>query len=202
MKDTMDNKRELIFKATEKIIATKGLQGLSMQQIAQEAGVAAGTIYRYFTDKEELVSELRKDVLRVVASHILENCEEGTLEQRFKRVWFNIVDFGRQRTHANLSYEQYIHLPGIDTGPHQAFERSTFEGLHHIFTEGRDAGIFHNLQDKTLFATSLEPAIALGRSIRRGQMQYDKTELEFVCNLCWQSILTPPNTTNKEQSGR
>ncbi|MEC4727368.1 TetR/AcrR family transcriptional regulator [Shewanella sp. D64] len=185
----MDNKRELIFRATEKIIASKGLQGLSMQQIANEAGVAAGTIYRYFKDKEELISELRKHVLREVASNILVDCQEGNLEQRFKRIWFNIVDFGRQRTPANLSYEQYIHLPGIDSDPHQAFEKSTFQGLHQLFEAGRVEGIFHNLQNKVMFAISLEPSMALGRSIRRGQIEYDKNELEVACDICWKTLL-------------
>lgn len=204
----MDNKRKLIFKATEKIIASKGLQGLSMQQIANEAGVAAGTIYRYFKDKDELIGELRKNVLRVVASHILKDSGEGTLEQRFIRVWFNIVDFGRQRTPANLSYEQYIHLPGIDSDPHQTFENTTFSELHVLFEEGKDAGVFHSLQNKTLFAISLEPAVALGRNIRRGQLEYDKAELELACSLCWQTInkqdnqINLSNLTNKERSGQ
>lgn len=184
----MDNKRELIFNATEKIIATKGLQGLSMQQIAAEAGVAAGTIYRYFKDKEELISELRKNVLREVASHILKGCHEGSLEQRFKNVWFNIVDFGRQRTSANLSYEQYIHLPGVDSNLHQAFEEASFRELHALFEEGKVAGIFHDLQNKTLQALSLEPAVAVGRSIRREQLEYNKAELQLACHLCWQTI--------------
>ena len=197
----MDNKRELIFKATEKIIATKGLQGLSMQQIANEAGVAAGTIYRYFKDKDELIGELRKNVLRVVASHILKDSREGTLEQRFKRIWFNIVDFGRQRTPANLSYEQYIHLPGIDSDPHQTFEKTTFGDLHMFFEEGKAAGLFHSLKNKALFAVSLEPAVALGRSIRRGQLEYDKAELELVCDLCWKTITSSTNSTHKELSG-
>ena len=200
----MDNKRQLIFDATEKIISTKGLQGLSMQQIANEAGVAAGTIYRYFKDKDELISELRKNVLRVVAEHILKDSRVGTLEQRFKRIWFNIVDFGRKRTQTNLSYEQYIHLPGIDSDPHQTFEKTTFGDLHMFFEEGKAQGLFHSLQNKALYAISLEPAVALGRSIRRGQLKYDKAELELVCNLCWQTITSSTNSTNltqKELSG-
>lgn len=200
----MDNKRQLIFDATEKIISTKGLQGLSMQQIANEAGVAAGTIYRYFKDKDELISELRKNVLRVVAEHILKDSRVGTLKQRFKRIWFNIVDFGRKRTQTNLSYEQYIHLPGIDSDPHQTFEKTTFGDLHMFFEEGKAQGLFHSLQNKALYAISLEPAVALGRSIRRGQLKYDKAELELVCNLCWQTITSATNSTNltqKELSG-
>ncbi|ACA84765.1 TetR/AcrR family transcriptional regulator [Shewanella woodyi] len=198
----MDNKRELIFTATEKIIATKGIQGLSMQQIATEAGVAAGTIYRYFKDKEELISELRKHVLREVASNILVDCHEGDLEQRFKRIWFNIVEFGRQRTPANLSYEQYIHLPGIDSDPHQTYEKQTFQGLHMLFEAGRVSGQFHNLQNKVLFAISLEPSMALGRSIRRGQIEYNRDELEITCDLCWKALLTTPESTQKELSGK
>ncbi|BAJ03827.1 TetR/AcrR family transcriptional regulator [Shewanella violacea] len=204
----MDNKRELIFNATEKIIATKGLQGLSMQKIADEAGVAAGTIYRYFKDKDELISELRKNVLRVVAQHILKDCRVGTLEQRFKRIWFNIVDFGRKRTQTNLSYEQYIHLPGIDLDPHQTFEKTTFDDLNIFFEQGKSEGLFHLQQNKVLFAISLEPAVALGRSIRRGQLKFNKAELEFACDLCWKSITSSTHSThstiltNKDLSGK
>lgn len=187
----MDDKRQLIFDATEKIIATKGLQGLSMQQIASEAGVATGTIYRYFKDKDELIAELRKNVLRLVADRILADIDNGSIEDRFKRVWHNIVNFGRQRTSTNLSYEQYIHLPGIDNDAHQGFERQTFGKLHELFEQGRELKIFHPLQDKVLFAIAFEPAVSLGRSIRRGQMQYDVNEVEQACHLCWLAILTP-----------
>ncbi|EDQ02599.1 Transcriptional regulator, TetR family protein [Shewanella benthica] len=68
----------------------------------------------------------------VAASHILKDSRVGTLEQRFKRIWFNIVDFGRQRTQTNLSYEQYIHLQGIDSDPHQTFEKTTFGAATYV----------------------------------------------------------------------
>lgn len=53
--NTSIDKHEQILTAAEKLIAESGFQGLSMHKLAKEAGVAAGTIYRYFSDKEHLL---------------------------------------------------------------------------------------------------------------------------------------------------
>ena len=57
--DPMVDKRQKIIDAAEKLIAESGFQGLSMHKFAKEAGVAAGTIYRYFSDKEDLLRQVR-----------------------------------------------------------------------------------------------------------------------------------------------
>ncbi|NRD75760.1 TetR/AcrR family transcriptional regulator [Shewanella sp. VB17] len=191
----MDNKRERIFSATEKIIAAEGLQGLSMQKIATEAEISAGTIYRYFTDKEALIFELRKNVLCKVSRYILADCQNGDLKQKFQRIWFNMVDFASQRTPTTLSYEQYIHLPGIDSDPHQTFEKTIFGGLHQFFETGKAQDKFHRLSNKILFSISMEPAMALARSIRRGQIKYDENELEIACEICWKTLLKSTPST-------
>ena len=43
-----------ILSATEKLMAEQGLHTLSMQKIAQAAGISVGTIYIYFKNKEYL----------------------------------------------------------------------------------------------------------------------------------------------------
>lgn len=43
--------------ATMRVIARKGMASATMQEIAEEAGVAKGTIYLYFRDREELVEK-------------------------------------------------------------------------------------------------------------------------------------------------
>ena len=43
--------------ATLRVIARKGMAAATMQDIAEEAGVAKGTIYLYFRDREELVEK-------------------------------------------------------------------------------------------------------------------------------------------------
>src|ERR1700759_528120 len=53
-----DNKVRQIFDATLKLVVKSGVAGVTMRQIAREAGIATGTLYIYFTDKEQLISQL------------------------------------------------------------------------------------------------------------------------------------------------
>src|SRR5919112_4126141 len=46
-----------IQQATMRVIARKGMAAATMQEIAEEAGVAKGTIYLYFRDRDELVEK-------------------------------------------------------------------------------------------------------------------------------------------------
>src|SRR5205809_4537702 len=43
--------------AAMRVIARKGMAAATMQEIAEEAGVAKGTIYLYFRDRDELVEK-------------------------------------------------------------------------------------------------------------------------------------------------
>ena len=56
--------------AALRVIARKGIEGATIQEIAEDAGVAKGTVYVYFRDREELLSRttdrLFEELLRVV----------------------------------------------------------------------------------------------------------------------------------------
>jgi AcrR family transcriptional regulator len=48
-------RRETIQRAAQRVIARHGLAGASMSAIAEEAGVAKGTLYLYFEDRDDLL---------------------------------------------------------------------------------------------------------------------------------------------------
>jgi len=52
------DKRAEIIRAALELIAEHGFHGAPMAMIAEKAGVAAGTIYRYFESKDVLITEL------------------------------------------------------------------------------------------------------------------------------------------------
>ncbi|HVK87688.1 MAG TPA: TetR/AcrR family transcriptional regulator [Kofleriaceae bacterium] len=59
--------RAAILDAAEELIAEKGLQGTALTQIAAKAGVAVGTLYNYFEDRDAMVRalfETRRATLR------------------------------------------------------------------------------------------------------------------------------------------
>ncbi|MCV5332168.1 TetR/AcrR family transcriptional regulator, partial [Escherichia coli] len=85
------DKRDQILAAAEQLIAESGFQGLSMQKLANEAGVAAGTIYRYFSDKEHLLEEVRLNVAKRIASAVQAGVNDDMpLKERYRTMWLNI----------------------------------------------------------------------------------------------------------------
>src|SRR5262245_42898206 len=50
--------RDLIFQALTRLVLDEGVHDVSMQQIADLAGVSHRTVYRYFTSREELLDGL------------------------------------------------------------------------------------------------------------------------------------------------
>ncbi|HEY4124317.1 MAG TPA: helix-turn-helix domain-containing protein, partial [Rhizomicrobium sp.] len=53
-----DDKRERLLDAALELFELRGFDGVAVPEIAHMAGVATGTIYRYFETKEALVNAL------------------------------------------------------------------------------------------------------------------------------------------------
>jgi AcrR family transcriptional regulator len=51
--------RERLIDAAERLFAEKGLEAVSLRQLAGELGVSAMTPYRYFKDKDEMLAAVR-----------------------------------------------------------------------------------------------------------------------------------------------
>ncbi|HSO33492.1 MAG TPA: helix-turn-helix domain-containing protein, partial [Labilithrix sp.] len=51
---------EAILDAAEELAADVGVPGTNLQAVAKKAGVAVGTIYNHFEDRNELFAELFK----------------------------------------------------------------------------------------------------------------------------------------------
>lgn len=48
-----------ILEAATRVLDARGYAGASTNRVAEEAGVSVGSLYRYFSDKDEIVAELR-----------------------------------------------------------------------------------------------------------------------------------------------
>lgn len=53
----IDARRQAILDATATLFVRKGVSAVTMQEIADEAGVSAGAIYRYYPSKDDLTRE-------------------------------------------------------------------------------------------------------------------------------------------------
>ena len=88
------SKKELIYDAVLKISNDGGLSSTPMSKIAKEANIAAGTIYRYFENKDQLLSELYTTITDDLIEVIKINYnEESSSEDNIKKIWKAILMF-------------------------------------------------------------------------------------------------------------
>jgi len=73
--------------AAMRVIARRGMAAATMQEIADEAGVAKGTIYLYFKDRDDLVEKTFESAMSDLHKRVDEALEtEGTFEVKLRAV--------------------------------------------------------------------------------------------------------------------
>ena len=71
--------------AAMRVIARKGMAAATMQEIADEAGIAKGTIYLYFRDRDDLVEKAFESAMNDLHGRVEEALEkEGTFEEKLR----------------------------------------------------------------------------------------------------------------------
>ncbi|MEA2572381.1 MAG: hypothetical protein QOI24_4382 [Acidobacteriota bacterium] len=76
-----------IQEATMRVIARKGMAAATMQEIAEEAGVAKGTLYLYFRDRDELVEKTFENAMTQLHDRVDEALlGDAPFEERLRNV--------------------------------------------------------------------------------------------------------------------
>jgi AcrR family transcriptional regulator len=86
-----------IQEATMRVIARKGMAAATMQEIAEAAGVAKGTIYLYFRDRDELVEKTFESAMGQLMLQIDQALEQDiAFEQKIRAVMTAQLSFFAQ----------------------------------------------------------------------------------------------------------
>ncbi len=79
--------REAILEAAERVISRDGFTGVKMADIAAEAGVAAGTVYNYFKNKEAVLESIKLRGFEQIHQQMLDaRAIENPLERIRKQI--------------------------------------------------------------------------------------------------------------------
>ncbi len=185
----LNDKKQQILHAAVHLLAQYGFQGFSMQKLANDAGVAAGTIYRYFNDKEHLIEEVRIGVLQRIADTIQQGVEDHLpLKERFTLIWRNVGSLVDSDVDIIMNRFQYECMPQCT--PHdQDAVRKMFSKVDLLFTQGKQIGLFKPLDNQILISLSLDVSMALAR--KHAQSRYIVTEhaLEQAIEASWDAVI-------------
>ena len=109
--------RAAILDAAEDLIAEKGLHGAALVEIAKRAGVAVGTLYNYFADRDDLVRALfdsRRAIVRPLVLAAIASARDLPFELRMRRlVRDTLAAYERFRQFLKVAFEaEHLRPPG------------------------------------------------------------------------------------------
>lgn len=192
------DKREIIFSATIKLLAKYGFHGFSIKQLAEEAGVAAGTIYLYFKDRDELIRELNTQIIDDFIKTTLEGHDpEQSIKQQYRRMCCNLWHFCIENPCITHSKAQFDHLPPDILRSQRSHAWVGLQPVKNLFEQGRNTKQIKNLSDDILISLSFEPYLFLSRQHLLGLIQVDDETLTHIIDASWDAIACSTATDGK-----
>ncbi|MBP1909207.1 TetR/AcrR family transcriptional regulator [Methanolobus bombayensis] len=114
MKKQVTDKKAALLQAALKLFTERGFHGTTSAQISKEAGVATGTLYHYFSSKEDLINELYFNAKGKLSRSMGKDLHtQSTLHDKFKKLWCNIIEWGLDNPEEFLFVGQFSSSPYI-----------------------------------------------------------------------------------------
>ncbi len=155
------DKRRQILDAAIRVFARQGFHATRVSDIADEAGVAYGLVYHYFSSKEEVLNELFSERWSLLLAAIEEaDRSEATPRTKLEDVAGFIVDSYRHDPELMKVIIVEVTRAANSFGrTHLAEIRRAYESIAKIVAEGQEEGAFRRDIDPTFASMSFYGAI-------------------------------------------
>lgn len=177
---------EQIFLATERLMAESGLHNLSMHKIAKEAKISAGTIYLYFSSKDELLEQLARRVFTRFSQELEKDYDETrSYFEQYRTMWWNIWHYLLANPVVVKNIDQYLSLPSFVELCSEMESKSHWALFCH---KANDTNEICELPIKTLFSLGVGSALKLASDRIYFRLELTEEILESAIERTWRAI--------------
>ncbi len=185
-----EEKRTAVIHAALDLVAEHGFHGAPMSAVAERADVAAGTIYRYFENKDALILETFRFLADMLQKIVMEGYPEGgRVRERYLHVGATLMRHLVGSPRELRFLEQFQNSP---YGAHRRRELMLGKGDRNLvldlFEEGRREGVVKDLPIPILYALAFGPLIQICRDAAFGFLTLDDRLLDDSVEACWDAV--------------
>jgi TetR/AcrR family transcriptional regulator, repressor of fatR-cypB operon len=195
---TIDDKRARILAAALDLFEKRGFDGVAVPEIARAAGVATGTIYRYFRTKEELVNALYRHWKSAYNEQILRPVPDGLeVRETFALYWRRMAEFARKHYRAVRFLDLHYHAPYLDAES-RAMEGIYMETAKFLMNEGRNTGTLRDLDPALVVALLWGATAGLNKFVHDGRLVFNEATSRAMEDALWRAIAANTNGHGKK----
>lgn len=184
-------KRQKILYSAMELIAEYGFHGAPISDIADRAGVGAGTIYRYFTTKDILITELSQELQGKICTRLQEGYEVyRPLRVRFVHLGTALLRHFIANPLEFRFLEQYHNSPYGVALCRDLRQRMGGGGplYRRLFEEGVAQQIVKDLPLDVCFALACGPLSAVACEHILGSLVLDEVLIARIIEACWDAV--------------
>lgn len=183
------DRRAAVIQATIELVAEFGFHGSPMSQIAKQAGVAAGTIYHYFKNKDALIecayAHLEEELIVSIKQGY---CEEAPVQERFLHIGRTLVENSIAFPMEFRFIEQFHNSPyGIASRRERMLGKKN-DLVSSVFGDARQQNLIKELPLSVIFALAFGPLLVITRDHIFGLVQLDSFLIEETVKACWDAL--------------
>ncbi len=185
------DKREEIVRAALEMIAEHGFHGAPMAMIAERAGVGAGTIYRYFENKDVMITELYQNVEDRSYPLIQQGyMPEKPIRERFLHLCTALLHYFIENPLDFRFLEQFFNSPyGVEHRRDKLMgNKGGCDVFRELFEDGISQQVMKDLPLVILFDLAFGPILAVARDHILGFIALDEVLITWTVEACWDGV--------------
>jgi len=183
-----ESKIGLIYDAALKLVLETGYGNLKISKVAKLAGVATGTIYTYFKNKNDLINGLFKELKKTKMEEVFNGFSPDlSFYEGFKLLWCNYLNAGLQKPARNLFIDLYEQSELLNKES-KAISLRSHERLYYFLEEASKAQIIKSIDVKVMAAQLMGGANEVARLYIGKTKLIDNKLVEQCFEMAWQSI--------------
>lgn len=188
MSPKVGDKKEAIYLAAIKLLNENGFQSTPMSAIAKEAKVAAGTIYLYFENKEDMLNKLYLEIKEKYRNSLMTGYSRNNPgKDSFEVVWRNSLEFMLQRAAEFNVMEQFRNSPFVRKGTVEEGLK-IFSPVLELFERARKEKAVKNISLQTFLALFFGPVSELVKTHQLSKKEFTEDERKIAFQATWDSI--------------
>ena len=183
------SKRDQILETAVALFVEQGVESTPTSQISKEAGVATGTLFHHFPNKDELVKALVMDVKQSILEAIEERLDTNQeLKEQFRAIWLGMLEWAVKNPVQYKFKSQLDNLVQLDEETIQQME-TMFAGVYKVMGNGLASGAFKEMNPEYVGQTIQAQMKAAAEFSIENPTQFAKpSHRDLMFESMWDSI--------------
>jgi len=182
------DKREAIMSAALALFVERGFFGTAVPEIAEKAGVGAGTIYRYFDSKEALVNALYRQEKQRFAERVIHDFPTVPIARElFRTMWMRMAKFAVENPEPFIFLELHHHASYLDDES-RALEARMLDLFTNVVTAAQARGELKAGPPRLLMGLVMGAFVGVIRSCVEIDQSLDSADWKLAEQCVWEAI--------------